>query len=206
MKKNSEFKEPKPYNPLDKRRLAESTVRGLLASPPEPLPPSLLFLGAGIYAIYYCGDFPLYKNVSSANKGSYEQPIYIGKAVPPGGRKGGSFDKTTRSSALHKRLLEHAESIRQASNLNLENFRCRYLVVDELWIRLTESLLINMFHPLWNVVVDGFGNHDPGKGRYQGKRPNWDTLHPGRSWAKRLQSGAKTIQEIENSIREHLSG
>jgi len=30
---------------------------------------------------------------------------------------------------------------------------------------------------VWNVVIDGFGNHDPGAGRYNGERTRWDTLH-----------------------------
>jgi hypothetical protein len=27
-------------------------------------------------------------------------------------------------------------------------------------------MLIKMFNPLWNKVLDGFGNHDPEKGHY----------------------------------------
>ncbi len=32
-----------------------------------------------------------------------------------------------------------------------------------------------------NKIIDGFGNHDPGKGRYNQLRSRWDKLHPGRS-------------------------
>lgn len=44
------------------------------------------FKGAGIYAIYYEGDFPPYAPIS--RKTETEIPIYVGKAVPAGARKG----------------------------------------------------------------------------------------------------------------------
>jgi hypothetical protein len=69
---------------------------------------------------------------------------------------------------------------------------------------LAESLLIERYRPLWNVVVDGFGNHDPGSGRHQGKRPNWDTLHPGRAWASRLQPSTLSLVAIEQRVRAYL--
>jgi hypothetical protein len=31
-----------------------------------------------------------------------------------------------------------------------------------------------------DAAVDGFGNHDPGKGRYKQARSDWDVIHPGR--------------------------
>jgi hypothetical protein len=49
-----------------------------------------------------------------------------------------------------------------------------------------EAELIRRYKPLWNTVVDGFGNHDPGKGRYNQSPSEWDVLHPGRSWVERL--------------------
>ena len=41
-----------PFNPLDKRNLAESVTDAMLARPVESLPPAR-FIGVGIYAIYY---------------------------------------------------------------------------------------------------------------------------------------------------------
>jgi len=52
--------------------------------------------------------------------------------------------------------------------------------------------------------MDGFGNHDPGKGRHQGKRPSWDTLHPGRPWAEKLQPSALSAERISAVVRAHL--
>jgi hypothetical protein len=102
--------------------------------------------------------------------------------------------------SLFNRLSDHADSIIQASNLEIDDFQCRYLVVDDIWIPLGESMLIDRFKPLWNVLIDGFGNHDPGAGRYQQKKSPWDALHPGRTWAERVQPCVKNKKEIESEI------
>lgn len=132
----------------------------------------------------------------------FEAPIYVGKAVPAGARKGGFGLDKPAGKVLHKRLTEHAESIQGTKNLNLEDFACRYLVVDDIWIPLGESLLIEMFSPLWNMIIDGFGNHDPGKGRYNQQKSPWDVLHPGRHWAEKLQAGARSENDLWNAIKE----
>jgi hypothetical protein len=80
------------------------------------------------------------------------------------------------------------------------DFKCRYLVVDDIWIPLAESMLIDRFQPLWNLEIDGFGNHDPGSGRHQQKKSPWDVIHPGREWAERLRPCAKSKKEIESKI------
>lgn len=198
-----------PYNPLDKLRLAESVMNALLKSQPGPLPPPEEFLGAGVYAIYYTGDFPEYREIARQNADNqWKQPIYVGKAIPAGGRKGGFGLSTSPGKVLFNRLNEHAESIRAAEGrgtLRLADFRCRYLVVDEIWIPLAEGLLIQTFQPVWNKIVDGFGNHDPGSGRYGGARPSWDVLHPGRSWAERCAPGRYTVDEIKQRISEGVA-
>ena len=190
-----------PFNPLDKKNLGESVADALLGTPVQPLPP-LPFQGAGIYAIYYAGPFPAYTEVAAANRdGRYDWPIYVGKAIPPGARKGRFGLDADPGLALFHRLCEHASSIEQASNLALADFACRFLVVEDIWIPLGESLLIEMFQPLWNRAVDGFGNHDPGKGRYNQRRSQWDTLHPGRTWAEKLAPADLS----EDGIREAAS-
>lgn len=149
--------------------------------------------GAGVYALYYTGRFRPYHWLSARNVGGkFQQPIYVGKAVPAGARKGLAQFDASRGKALRARLEEHAESIRQAHDtLAIEDFWFRSLVVDDIWIPLGESVLIQMFRPLWNHVIDGFGNHDPGAGRHQSKLSAWDTLHPGRAWAARLKGGPR---------------
>lgn len=191
----------KPYNPLEKKNLAVSVAEAMLNRPVSHLPPDS-FEGAGIYAIYYTGDFEAYKRIAEKNReGKFEAPIYVGKAVPAGARKGGFGLGLSPGNVLYRRLEEHATSIIQARNLNIEDFFCRYLVVDDIWIPLGESLLIEKFSPLWNKVIDGFGNHDPGKGRYNQQRSRWDTLHPGRSWAERLAPNKETVEQILEKIK-----
>ncbi|MGB4334421.1 MAG: Eco29kI family restriction endonuclease [Chromatiaceae bacterium] len=197
-----------PFNPLDKRQLGESVGQALLHSPPLPLDNLEPFEGAGIYAIYYTGAFPCYDLIAQRNRdGQFVAPIYVGKAVPKGARKGGEIDASP-GRVLHGRLRQHARSIEEASNLDGADFRCRYLIVDDIWIPLGESLLIARFDPLWNTLIDGFGNHDPGSGRHARVRPRWDVLHPGRPWANRCQPRQESAEQISreagNYLRNHL--
>ncbi|MCB1561066.1 MAG: Eco29kI family restriction endonuclease [Xanthomonadales bacterium] len=193
-----------PFNPLDKRNLGESVAEAMLQQPISALPPEP-FIGAGIYAIYYVGDFDLYRDVSIRNTDDrYSWPIYVGKAVPAGTRKGGFGLGSDPKQVLHKRLIEHATSIEQTENLLIADFRCRFLVVDDIWIPLAESLLIETYQPLWNREIEGFGNHDPGSGRHKQQRSSWDTLHPGRPWAAKLQPLLKEKQRIEEAVGEYV--
>lgn len=101
-------------------------------------------------------------------------------------------------------MREYAESVEQAKNLNLADFACRYLVVDDIWIPLGEAMMISKFVPVWNRVIDGFGNHDPGKGRYQQQRSPWDVLHPGRPWAARCAECGRSEKDLLEALRRHL--
>lgn len=194
-----------PFNPLDKRNLAESITDAMLARPVSKLPPSP-FIAAGIYAIYYTGSFSLYRKISERNAGGkFLQPIYVGKAVPAGARKGGLGLDAQPGQALHNRLSDHAKSIAEASNLNAADFFCRFLAVDDIWIPLAESLLIERFSPLWNRILDGFGNHDPGKGRTNQKMSQWDTMHPGRDWASKLKPNDIPRETLEQQVKEFIA-
>jgi len=194
-----------PFNPLDKRNLGQSVAEALLDRPIVPLPPGV-FDGAGIYAIYYIGNYPAYKPITNKNRDNrFEAPIYVGKAVPEGARKGGLGLDAPAGKVLFRRLAEHAKSIQEATNLNSNDFRCRYLVTDDIWIPLGESLVIEMFQPLWNQLLDGFGNHDPGSGRYKQQRSPWDVIHPGRAWALKCSENTKTVEDILKSIKEFLN-
>jgi len=172
-----------------------------------PLPPGKKFLGAGIYAIYYTGRFKPYRRVAEQNRNNkFEQPIYVGKAVPPGARKGGFGLSTAPGPALFKRLNEHKSSIAAAENLKVGDFFCRYLVSDDIWIPLGESLLNESFQPLWNILIEGFGIHTPGKGRKKQVRSKWDTLHPGRGLASDLPPNPRTSAELEQMIADFFAG
>lgn len=194
-----------PFNPLDKVNLGISVANAMLAQPVFPLARLEKFEGAGVYAIYYTGAFPCYAALAHAHEvNPFSVPIYVGKAIPKGGRKGGLVDNSA-SMALCARLAQHAKSVFEAVNLDEGDFFCRFLIVDDIWIPLGETLLITRFAPVWNRLVDGFGNHDPGKGRHAGLRPRWDVLHPGRSWAERCQEREETAEEIARDVSMHLA-
>lgn len=193
-----------PFNPLDKRHLGESVGQAMLRQPVIPMSDLTSFNGAGIYAIYYLGDFPAYEAIVQKNQGeNFSAPIYVGKAVPKGARKGGDLEASP-GKVLFNRLMQHKRSIEIVSNLDTADFHCRYLIVDDIWIPLGESLLIARFDPLWNKLIDGFGNHDPGKNRHKGLRPRWDVLHPGRSWADKCQPREETAEQIICEARDYL--
>lgn len=195
----------KPFNPLDRKNLGASVAQALLQQEPHPLGQIKPFSGAGIYAIYYTGNFKPYEPLAKrCRNGKFEAPIYVGKAVPAGARKGGTGLSASAGKVLYNRLSEHAESVRAIDSVDIKDFFCRFLVVDDIWIPLGESLLIAKFSPIWNNVVDGFGNHDPGKGRYEGMRPRWDVLHPGRAWAAKCRPRPETPQQIIADVTTYL--
>jgi hypothetical protein len=197
----------KPFDPLSKPALAESIALQLLKSPALSFPPKDKISGAGIYALYYSGDFPPYQQLAKKNKGPKPTvPIYVGKAVPKGSRKGGFGLESKSGNALFGRLLKHANSIGNVSNLTLADFKCRYVVCEDVWITFCETMLIIRFKPLWNVFVEGFGINVPGAGRENQRKSMWDTLHPGRPEAKRLPPNDKSAADLAKLVSEFLSG
>jgi hypothetical protein len=196
------------YNPLDERNLADTLVRELVRRECLTLAEivSAPFDGSGIYAIYYSGTFALYAPVTRANLKECGAPIYVGKASPEGARKGLVDPNARPGRALHKRLREHAETIQATDTLRLQDFRCRYLLTSPLWLALGETLLIRKYLPVWNTVVDGFGNHPPGGRRSTQHRPEWDTIHPGRSWAAEMRPSRRAKAQIEEAVAANLQG
>lgn len=195
----------KPFDPLHIDNLARSVERELLAVEPQPMNTMIArtphFKGAGIYALYYTGDFDLYAPVALKNQDGFNQPIYVGKAVPEGGRKGVTIGNELETKSMSERLRQHATSIREADNLEIDDFYARWLPVSWVWIPLGESAVIRRTLPLWNTVVDGFGSKAAGKGRFAGQRSRWDTLHPGRRHAIPLQErSTETLDDIRTDI------
>jgi len=198
-----------PYNPLDVDQLGVNVADSLLHRSVTPLTTLAQFNGAGVYAIYYTGEqssFDPYALLAQGNRDEpFSRPIYVGKAVPSGARKGGRSANAV-GPKLFGRLNEHAQSIQQATNLVLTDFHCRYLVVEDIWIPLGESLLIDRFQTLWNVIVEGFGNHPPGGGRKKQRRSMWDMIHPGRDWAAELPENDLSKDAIIQLISKALAG
>ena len=150
---------------LGKTNLAETVAGQLLAEPLSSLPPSAPFPGAGLYALYYLGDFPAYAPIAPPASGPGELPIYISRAKSPGAKAGVEGLLTpTIEPVLYRRLCEHATTLNQTQNLVLQDFHCRYLATDDIWVPLAEALMIQQYQPVWNKVLLGFGLHDPGAG------------------------------------------
>lgn len=195
------------YNPLDKINLARSIESELLARSINDLGNVDHLKGAGVYVIYYTGAFPPYALIADENKdGDLKKPIYVGKAIPKGGRKGGLSKDASKGNALAVRLRQHASSIDQSRNLELKDFRIRHLVVDDVWIPLGENMLIESFKPVWNRAIDGFGNKAPGRRRAKQYKSPWDVLHPGRAFAEKLGDGGMTPAFLEQRVADYFAG
>ena len=185
-------------------RVVQEAMQFLAGTPVHALPPET-FSGAGVYLLYYAGTFAPYAHITRHNQQSPRQPIYIGKADPPGSRTGRSSG-AGEQRALYQRLREHAGSITNVPNLGVQDFQCRFMILNDPetdLISTVEAALIRTYDPLWNAVVDGFGNHDPGKGRYNQAPSEWDVLHPGRPWVERLTGHPPRLEEIRAKIQQH---
>lgn len=179
--------------------LIDMAVDFLISTPVERLPPDERFTGGGVYAVYYSGNYPKYKDLYAS---SPDIPIYVGKAVLPGWRQARGSVKEN-DAALYRRLSEHSRSIAAADNLELKDFSCRFVLLqgqEANLIGTVEAAMTRRYNPLWNSYIDGFGNHDPGKGRYEQARSEWDALHPGRVWADRLKGNPPDSNKIEEKI------
>ncbi len=176
-------------------------------TPLHDFPPNCKFPGSGVYALYYVGEFCEYSPIVERNKKITAVPIYVGKTVPEGWRTARITNPTGRT--LSKRLQEHANNIDKTNNLLRKDFKCRYMVfgIDEMeLIGTVEAHLIRYYRPLWNTVIGGFGNHDPGSGRYDQAKSDWDVIHPGRDWADKLRGRAPYLDDIVERVRRHLTG
>jgi len=187
------------FNPLDKRNLGESVGLALSRCPVHPLADLPAFTGAGIYALYYAGDFAPYAALSALNRPASTTPIYIGKAVPEGSRKGVNSKASHESRKLRQRLREHAASINHTTALKVTDFTSRFLVVEETWIGLCESLLIQTSTPLWNTLLDGFGRHVQGGNRKDGVSA-WHAFHGGRDMQKEIGLSDDTLAKISSEV------
>jgi hypothetical protein len=187
------------FDPSDPNQMGKLIASALLEYPKCRLTDLPRFYGSGIYAIYYIGDFDVYAPIRNT-----ETPIYVGKVDPldPSAQKA-----QDQGDKLYKRLTEdHQRSIVDAQNLNIEDFECRYLVVNSGWQNMAEKRLIEMYMPVWNSeakVCYGIGKHGD-KSRTNTRSP-WDMLHPGREKAGgEINKKAKTSEQVKNDIIEHF--
>ncbi|MFM8332953.1 MAG: Eco29kI family restriction endonuclease [Candidatus Methylumidiphilus sp.] len=189
--------------------LVKDAIRFFNGTPVHPIPPPESFLGTGVYALYYTGTFERYIKYSILNRLAYNYPIYVGKAVPKGWRQARNSDSLkTQSSELFGRLKEHSRSIKLGKGIELPDFMCRFVIFENEasdMIGTIEAALIKLNRPLWNTALDGFGNHDPGSGRYEQAKSDWDVIHPGRPWADKCMGLSAEPDKIFKTIQSHLA-
>ena len=189
--------------------LVKDAVRFFNGTPVHRLPPPEKFRGTGIYALYYTGHAASYAKYAELNRLAYDFPIYVGKAVPKGWRQSRTEQNDeTQASKLYSRLTEHANSIRRVGSLAIEDFSCRFMIFEGAssdMIGTLEASVIKWKRPIWNSFLDGFGNHDPGKGRYEQAKSDWDVVHPGRSWAVKCKGKTPTRASLLRGIETFLS-
>jgi hypothetical protein len=94
------------------------------------------FKGAGIYIIYYSGNYLPYARIAADNAKSRHTPIYIGKAIPKGGRMGVAKDSSADSAALMLRLRKNSTKIKGSQNLDISDFYFKYLIIEDVFIPL----------------------------------------------------------------------
>jgi len=191
------------FDPTSPRIIGEMVARTLLLQDKERLAEAVKhsFYGAGVNAIYYRGPFDDYAPITGK-----EHPIYVGKADPDALHALTPQEQGTR---LFVRLKDHCRSLATGENLNIADFDCRYLVVRSAWVETAEDLLIDWFKPVWNnelKVCYGFGKHGDSASTRANERSPWDTLHPGRPWAKSAQNtpNKKSVAVIRADIAEHF--
>jgi len=189
------------FDPTDPNTAGRVVALTLVAQQKHSLAHIPDFYGAGVYAIYYRGDFAPYAEL----KGK-EHPIYVGKADPDNPAAKDAIKQGTKLSA---RLREHAKSISKArTTLNIEDFECRFLIVQTGFQKSAEDYLINFFKPIWNSetkICFGLGKHGDSPDTRGNKRSPWDTLHPGRAWADSTTENQKAPELIHEQINAHLA-
>ena len=187
------------FNPLRPENLERSVQWALESATPVPLARGPKSNVGGIFALYYIGPHDLYTPISSS---TCSIPLYVGAARPG---MSGSGGWVSTSTGLQRVLRRHRTSIEQCDNLDVGDFKIRYLPVHEMFVAGAERLLIGDHRPVWNTVVRGFGNIVPGRVRAAtAARSEWDELHPGRPWAAAMRP-SENADALPDAVRRHLA-
>lgn len=188
------------FDPTDPSTAGRIVALTLVAQDRHPLAAVPSFYGAGVYAIYYKGKFEPYQVLSGT-----EHPIYVGKADPDASA---AKDAVSQGPKVSLRLQEHAKNIRKAdTTLSIEDFECRFLIVQTGFQKSAEDYLIKFFKPIWNSetkICFGLGKHGDSSSTRANKRSPWDTLHPGREWANSSEQDQKPYELILDQIANHF--
>lgn len=195
------------FDPLAVENVGVTLAVELLEQPLQPMPPPEPFAGAGVYALYYAGNHPAYDGLTALDGGRFKYPVYIGKASGESSKQGFNSSSAAKKRKLYERIAQHAKSIDEVNNLDVADFRCRFLVLNDAYIALAESVLIRLFRPAWNGM--SFGSKVVGKNRMGGNVGLWDALHPGRggrpAGTQRAKEAADVIAKRVAELGEEIS-
>lgn len=197
------------YVSPDFEEIIKDTIRFFNGTPVHSICIPERFHGTGVYALYCIAKTGIYAKFHLINRTAFHIPIYVGKAVPKGwrqARQGLSTDP--RTYELNNRIREHSRSIDSGEGLDRSDFSCRFMILEGResdLIGTVEAALIRKYQPIWNTLIDGFGNHDPGKGRYEQAQSDWDVCHPGRPWANKCQGKHANKSDLLQSIKNFMS-
>jgi hypothetical protein len=190
------------FDPSNPKIIGRFIALAMVSQERVPLANIDKFYGSGVYAIYYRGRHPLYNALSKS-----ETPIYVGQASP---NSANARTPTEQGAKLSARLLEHSKNIQRASStLDLHDFDYRTLVIQSGWETAAEDYLIHLFRPIWNSetnLVYGLGKHGDDAKTRANRRSPWDTIHPGRPWARKSEQDAKSPQTIADEVAAHFLG
>jgi len=189
------------FDPGNPKIVGRFIALALVAQERQSLSKIGSFYGSGVYALYYTGAFDDYQPISGT-----ETPIYVGQAAPamPNARTA-----TQQGDRLCRRLRDHRKSIAAAgASLDIDEFEFRSLVIQSGWETAAEDYLIHLFRPIWNnevKILFGLGKHGDSAETRGNKRSPWDTIHPGRAWAKPTAEDAKTADQIKQELTAHFA-
>jgi len=197
------------YVSPDFEEIIKDTIRFFNGTLVHTITVSEKFHGTGVYAIYCISKTGIYKEFHQINRTSFGLPIYVGIAVPTGWRQARQNNsKNGQSFELHNRIKEHSRSIQIGKGLKQEDYFCRFMILEGKegdLIGTVEAALIRSYLPIWNTTIDGFGNHDPGSGRYEQAKSDWDVCHPGRAWAKKCQGVHSKRSDLTNKVNDYFN-
>jgi Eco29kI restriction endonuclease len=196
------------YKSGEFEEIIKDTIRFFNGTPVHLLPPPERFCGTGVYAIYCISKSGIYKDFHKINRTSYNIPIYVGKAVPKGWRQSRMLATEENSSCeLYNRIKEHSRSLELGKGVSLSDFHCRFMILEGKesdLIGTVEAALIRNYRSIWNSLIDGFGNHDPGSGRYEQAKSDWDICHPGRKWAEKCKGQSTNKKDLLVQIKKYM--
>lgn len=142
------------YKNDDFSEIIKDAVRFFHGTPVHTMPPPEPFDGAGVYAIYCIARQGLYRKFGETiNREEYAVPIYVGKAVPPGGRKNKTLSHNSFPALpLGKQLHVFSSLIRTSIGLQGQFALrcCSFPHGNKTVINAVHRYLLRRFHPVWN--------------------------------------------------------